>query len=91
MITILKLIASAIRCCTWSWRMFRPSFIEFYRRLLSLHVFTIIIDLRKRKRLFGDHHLGSWSASLINTHRRAVNSGTKAGYVIVPDTFSARL
>ena len=51
----------------------------------------IIIDLRKRKRLFGDHHLGSRSASLINTHRRAVNSGTKTAYVIVPDPFSARL
>ena len=65
---------------------FRPSFIQFYGRLLSLssQFNLIIIDLRKQKRLFGDHHLGSQSASLINTHRRTV-------YVIVPDTFSARL
>ena len=51
----------------------------------------IIIDLQKQKRLFGDHHLGNRSASLINTHRRAVNSGTKTAYVIVLDPFSARL
>ena len=90
MITVLKLIASAIHCCTWSWRMAsdRASYNFKEDCCLCLH---IIIDLQKRKRLFGDHHLGSRSASLINTHCRAVNSGTKTAYVIVPDPFSARL
>ena len=89
-ITVLKLIASAaLGVGEW----FRLSFIQFYGRLLSMssQFNLIIIDLRKRKRLSGDHHLGSWSASLINTHHRAVKSGTKTTYVIVPDPFSARL